>query len=106
MPNGIARLNKMELLHTGSLTGTTPSSAINVPADTRYIIIASDSTVPLNVVNDSDGEGIPSITLYPRGTGTAVGIYEEFTLCDAKLLIRGTQANVKCKIEVVRFLTK
>ena len=105
MPNGIARLNKLKPILAENITGTTPSSVVTVPADTRYIIISSDSTVPLRIINDTDGDSLVCQTLYPRGTGTAVGIYEELNISSIKLSIQGTQANVKCRVEVTRLFT-
>tara|TARA_R100001086_G_scaffold207194_1_gene122963 strand:- start:3940 stop:4263 length:324 start_codon:yes stop_codon:yes gene_type:complete len=105
MPNGIARLNKLEPIHAENLTGTTLSSEISVPNDTRYIIISSDSTVPLRIINDTDGSGAVCQTLYPKGTGTAVGIYEELTICNTKLKIQALVANAKYRVEVTRLFT-
>ena len=102
MPNGIARLNKQALVLNENKTGTTTTSQFHLPNDTRYIIISSNSKIPLLLLNENDVE---IATLFVKGSGTGAGIYEEYNISDMKLKIKAISSNADYNVKVVRFFT-
>ena len=102
MPNGIARLNKQALVLDENKTGTTATSQFHLPTDTRYIIISSNSKIPLLLLNENDVE---IATLFVKGSGTGAGIYEEYNISDIKLKIKAISSNADYNVKVVRFFT-